>query len=222
MKIIRYRFEEPLRWPVGQPRTEKPQASRFYRRVNGYQSANWTAVQAAHKVADELRLLGVRSEFLITTEAATTKDGRLHHGRRKPDDAAVSVWFQYGSGNGWHAMAIDAYNRIGCNLWAVAKCIESLRALERHGAPSVLEQAVGGFRKALPAAGVSHASAMESIVRLANNGREHAGHGRDLTELDEKRTLKHWAQMGAHPDQAGAAGDWEECQALLQILGWKG
>ena len=74
----------PLHWPIGYPRTEKQQTSRF--------KYSLTIAQARESVLEELRLLGA-SNVIISTNVPVKKDGFLYASTRKIDDNGVAVYF---------------------------------------------------------------------------------------------------------------------------------
>jgi hypothetical protein len=96
---------------------------------------------------EELKRLGATHVVLSTNVELRKRDGLPRSGRRMPDDRGVAVYFQW-KGNS-QCMPCDKWNRVECNIWAIAKCIEALRGLERWGAKNMVEASFRGFA-ALP------------------------------------------------------------------------
>jgi hypothetical protein len=88
------------------------------------------------------------SSLIISTNIELRRDGLPYAGRREPTDKGVAVYFEYRKRP--MCFACDRWDRIGDNIYAVAKTIEALRGIERWGSGSMVEQAFTGF-VALPA-----------------------------------------------------------------------
>lgn len=129
----------PLTWPSGQPRTVS-----HARKRDKFQRS-WS--QSLSKVLDEVRKLG-GSEIVVSTNLKPRLDGLPYSETARVDDPGVAVWFMRKKKP--LVLACDIYESVRANLNAVGLVIESLRAVERHGSPHMLEQAFTGFA-ALPA-----------------------------------------------------------------------
>lgn len=131
----------PLTWPVAQPRTPA------HKRVDAQWTYKLTPDRYRSALLAELGRLGAR-EVVISTNLPLRRDGIPMTERGQPDDAGVAVYFQR-DGQPF-VLACDKYTRVHHNWAGLAKVIESFRAIERHGSPSLLQHAMAGFRQ-LPA-----------------------------------------------------------------------
>jgi hypothetical protein len=127
----------PLAWPLGRPRTQYPSRSRF----------DTTQERAQRTLVEEVRRMG-GSHLVISTNIKLRRDGLPYANRREPTDKGVAVYFDYKKRP--MCFACDRWDRIGDNIYAIAKTIEALRGIERWGSGSMVEQAFTGF-VALPA-----------------------------------------------------------------------
>jgi len=128
----------PLNWPTGWKRTQWPQPSRF---------GNHSLAYAMGYLMNELKRLGA-SHIVVNTNLTVRKtDGLPKSGQRQPDDRGVAVYFRLYNEN--QCIPCDKWNRIECNIWAIAKSVEALRGLERWGAKEMVKASFQGF-KALP------------------------------------------------------------------------
>jgi len=153
----------PLTWPSGQPRT--PRSGRRWSRFR----SDWRS-SLKHVLAEVGRLGG--SEIVVSTNLRPRLDGLPYADEKQPDDTGVAVWFTRKRKP--MVIACDTYTTVRDNLHAIGLVIESLRAVERHGSPSLLEQAFTGFA-ALPAyaaepswwetLGVAHDATLDEIER---------------------------------------------------------
>jgi hypothetical protein len=134
--------QNPLQWPTLQPRTpaHKREQSRF--QVDGIG-------QSRKELLAELERLGARG-IVISSNLELRRDGLPYADSREPADPGVAVYFERGKRP--FVIACDSYLKAAHNLRAIAKTVEALRTIERHGSSRMLEQAFTGFA-ALPAAG---------------------------------------------------------------------
>jgi hypothetical protein len=142
----------PLHWPTGWPRTDswKRKDSRFQRSYSqsATQAARWHSMaEATSLLSAEMERLGARNAIL-STNVELRVDGTPYSNRKTPDDVGAAVYFTLKGRR--VALACDKWRRVECNVWALAKHIESLRGQERWGVGSV-EQAFAGYT-ALPGA----------------------------------------------------------------------
>ena len=128
-----------LDWPEGWPRTPD------HKRCGGYHFKT-TVKKAAHDVEQEVRRLGGRS-LRISVDLPPLVSGDGFHAGRNAWDPGVAIYFMLRGRP--HVMACDTYQRTEHNLRALALTVESLRAIERHGASGILDRAMAGFA-ALP------------------------------------------------------------------------
>lgn len=138
-----YITASPLTWPEGWPRTKTPESSRF-----GHWSKPVSIAKGRDEVLDQLRMMGILGDsVIISTNLRLRQDNLPYSNQKQPDDKGVSVWFT--QDNQQKVIALDKYNRIADNLWAVAKTIEAMRGIERWGGGQFLDRVFTGFT-ALP------------------------------------------------------------------------
>lgn len=131
----------PLYWPEGQPRTK-------YRRGAAFKVE---FVQGRDEMLHSLDLLGAKN-VIVSTNIPIRSDG-LPRGGIEPTDPGVAVYFDRRVNNELVAFVIacDAFSKVRWNIRAVGGTVDALRAIQRYGATSMLEQAFRGFA-ALPEA----------------------------------------------------------------------
>ena len=127
----------PLCWPVGRPRTARPEKSRF----------DTTAGRAVSFLKHELRLLGAK-DLIVSSNMKLRQDGLPYASGREPDDVGVAVYFNRKGKE--YCFACDTWDLRQDNIWAIVKTIEALRGISRWGAGDMMEAAFTGFQ-ALPA-----------------------------------------------------------------------
>ena len=135
----------PLHWPTGQQRVAPSRRSLARFKVS--------LAEARRDLLSELTLLGAR-DVVISSNLELRRDGLPYADSREPEDPGIAVYFsrKVGSNSRPFVIACDSYTMAAHNLRAVGVTVESLRAIARHGASSMLEQAFTGFA-ALPPAG---------------------------------------------------------------------
>jgi len=194
----------PLYWPDGWPRVSARQPSRFGG-SHGRQPSMDSAVQF---LSHELELLKATST-LLSTNVPRRLDGFPYSNRGQPADPGAAVFFKL---NGREvSLACDKWNRVECNVHAIAKHIEALRGQERWGVGS-LEQAFRGYT-ALPAVGQTGGDNPWQILGLSiNASREQI--------TDAYRTLV----KKFHPDNqsTGNAERFHRIQNAYDLLGQNG
>ncbi len=134
----------PLSWPTAQPRTPNGKRRSAEFRVD--------FVRSRDELLHELKLLGARN-VILSTNVALRRDGLPYASMPEPDDPGVAVYFDRvvrGETRPF-VIACDTYSRVRWNLRAVGATVEALRAIQRHGASSMLEQAFTGFAALPPA-----------------------------------------------------------------------
>jgi hypothetical protein len=87
----------------------------------------------------------------LSTNIPLRNDGLPYANRTESDDPGAAVYFSW-RGKPF-VIACDSYMRTWENVRAVAKTIEAMRAIERHGATQLLERAVSGFSALPPGSG---------------------------------------------------------------------
>ncbi len=129
----------PLQWPIGWPRTERPQRARF----------DTTMAAARDGIIHELSLMGVkRDSIVISTDIPLRMDGLPKANHRLPDDQGVAVYFVRDGQQ--LCIPCDRWDRIQDNMRAIELTIGALRGVERWGAKNMVDAAFQGF-DALPA-----------------------------------------------------------------------
>lgn len=129
----------PLQWPDGRPRTKSRQDSAF--KVKPAQSFD--------EMMRELDMFGAKN-VVVSSNIPTRRDGTPYRDGLTEllDDPGVAVFFLKGKRQ--ICLPCDTYRRAWENCRAIGKAVEALRAMERHGARQILDQAFEGFT-ALPA-----------------------------------------------------------------------
>lgn len=133
----------PLSWPVNWPRSKNPTFSRF--RQPGYQRTTHSMAECTNAIGREIKLLGA-SGLIISTNVRLRQDGLPYSQQPQPKDTGAAVYFKINGKD--TVLACDRWNRVECNLWAIAKHIEAIRGQDRLGVGSI-EQAFRGYQ-ALP------------------------------------------------------------------------
>jgi len=93
---------------------------------------------------------------VVSTDLPLKANGDFYANASNPQDPGVAVYFTW-KGTPYQ-MACDRFPRIWENVRAIALTIESMRAIERHGASHLLERAVSGFRALPPGDGSTPAA----------------------------------------------------------------
>lgn len=143
----------PLRWPERHRRTPREQ-----RRSASFKVALGIA---RDDLMRELKLLGAK-DIIVSTNVPTRRDGLLYSDAREPDDPGVAVYFDRmvpapTLAEPWrkvarpYAIACDCFRKLAWNIRAIGLTVEALRAIQRHGAGEMLEQAFTGFAALPPA-----------------------------------------------------------------------
>jgi hypothetical protein len=144
----------PLAWPVGQPRTDYRMHARFGTRGmntgNGWrQTKSLTIAQAMDRLRHEVKSMGVdfEDDCIVSSNLKLNMSGLPRSDQGEPTDPGVAVYWI--SENGPRVMAIDLYKKVADNIAAVARTLEYMRGIERHGGKHIQERAFTGFT-ALP------------------------------------------------------------------------
>lgn len=188
----------PLTWPEKQPRT--PGSRRRWSKFKV------TLGRARDELVRELELLGAK-DVVISSNVPVRRDGLPYSDTREPEDPGVAVYFARVVGTDRRrvpfVVACDAYNKVTSNLRAVGVTIEALRAIQRHGASEMLEQAFTGFA-ALPSASTS------------KPWWEVLGVERDATSEEVMGAYRELARIH-HPDAGGSHERMVEINAALSV-----
>ena len=189
----------PLAWPALRPRTPGHR-----RRSAGFALS---LEQSQRELLRELRLLNAR-DVVVSTNVAVRRDGLFYASGPEPTDPGVAVYFDrfVPAGCGLvqrrsFVIACDSYTRLRWNVRAVGVTIEALRAIARHGATEMLEQAFTGFA-ALPPAGPRHWSDVLGVPRSASP---------EVVRAEFRHLVKQH-----HPDAGGDAERFREVSAAFE------
>lgn len=179
----------PLAWPEGRPRTPIGARKESSFRI--------THNDACANLFQQIRLLG-GGRAVISTDMELRKDG-LPFARQTVTDMGVAVYFHHKGL--WVCFACDRWDRMACNIHAIAKTIEALRGIARWGTGDMLDVAIQGFvalpppapqRKWWDVLGVRQGAPIEVI------------------EASYRALAKK-----AHPDAGGTAAAWSELEAAI-------
>lgn len=176
----------PLYWPLEHPRTTSRRAARF--------QADF--VTARTQLLRELELLGAH-DVVLSSNVPIRRDGLPGVPDREPSDPGVAVYFERRKRP--YVLACDQFTRVRWNLRAIGATIEALRAIERHGTTSMLEQAFSGFA-ALP-------------PKLPPNWREVLGIPLGSCDAETVRARVRELARVHHPDVGGDASTMAEINA---------
>lgn len=133
----------PLQWPEGWKRTLPHLRRRSAWKVSDSQMAD--------ELVGELRRFETQGAIISSNVPRNTRDGSIKVSvSGLLDDPGVAVYY---STSKWkdRVIACDRWVSAFHNMYAIARTIESLRAIERAGASQILDQAFTAFG-ALPAA----------------------------------------------------------------------
>ncbi|HFD86900.1 MAG TPA: J domain-containing protein [Gammaproteobacteria bacterium] len=184
----------PLTWPEGWKRTKSPVRSRF-----GKLNKPVTVSRATDFVLTELERMGIKSwNIIISTDLQLRNDGLPRSNQREPDDHGAAVWWK--DGDDQRVIALDKYDRIADNLYAIGKTIEAMRGIDRWGGGEILNRTFTGFT-ALP-----NPDAEE-------NWRDVLGcHGTEQEQPDYVRIRYMALRASQHPDRGGSAEQFHRIQ----------
>lgn len=129
----------PLHWPVGYKRTKNRSSSRFKQ----------TGENAQIHLRNEIHRLGANN-LIVSTNCQIRNDGYVYSdmSMAKLPDPGVAIYFNYKGKD--VSMCCDTYLTVCENIYALAKGIEAIRAIERYGISEFMERAFTGFKE-LPA-----------------------------------------------------------------------
>lgn len=96
-------------------------------------------------------------------------------------------------------MAIDLYTKVEQNLAALARTIDSMRAIERHGGAAIIERAFTGF------------AALPAPIIMGSERPWHEVLGVDfLATLEEVDAAYRQLRSTRHPDRGGSTDAFTE------------
>lgn len=174
----------PLTWPDGWTRTEEPARSRF-----GKWNSPVTIAQATSHLLSELMRMGIPDcDVIISADLRLRNDGLPYSNQKSPKDKGVAVWWLDAPQQ--RVIALDKYDRIADNIWAIAKTIEAMRGIERWGAGEILERVFTGFNALPSPESVSTPSWRTALNYFGDN-------------LQEAKIAYKKIRSKSHPDNGG-------------------
>lgn len=179
-------------------------------------SVKWS--QALALLEHEIRMIDGADVVIEVdvTESQIRRDGMVRHGAVAASNAVrVAFTSRYGP----MQYALDRYEKHGRhgmeswqhNVYAIAKTLQALRAVDRYGATADGQQYRGYLQIEGPAADEPATTPDEAVRWL------HAF--TDLPSTTTVATLVRRARRLAHPDTGGLAEDWHRVQHAALILG---
>ena len=179
----------PLVWPEGWKRTPPHLRRR----------SNWkvTDTQMANELVDELRRFETTMSVISSNIPRNPRDGSIKVSvSGLVEDPGVAVYY---STNKWkeRVIACDRWVNAFHNMYAIARTIDSLRAIERAGASQILDQAFSAFG-ALPASANAAPARLWWEVFGMQEG--------SLAFVDAVMCEAKYRELArkAHPDQGGS------------------
>jgi DnaJ-domain-containing protein 1 len=181
----------PLCWPDGWKRTPAGEidVSRFYKNYrNG--SGGHSMAECLSLLQKELDLLGAENP-VVSTNIRLRLDGQPVSNAAQPNDRGAAIYFVLDGKP--VSLACDKWNRVECNLWAIAKHIEALRGQERWGVGNIA-QAFRGYM-ALPAPRGNGSDPFD-ILGIPKN-----------SSFDQVKDAYRNIARAHHPDTSGSDGE---------------
>lgn len=195
----------PLCWPAHLPRARNRVASKFGRREIRGTIVPQRQQRSLRFTEGEAELLA-ELERMKATHVVVSSNVITRSGRGDLDDPGVAVYFRRRG----QAMAIacDHYTTAADNAYAIAKTIEALRAIERHGSSTLADQAFSAFRELPPADSAPAARHWREVLDVPDGIDREAQ--LDLAELRFKRGV-----AKVHPDRGGSDGAMAELNGAI-------
>lgn len=192
----------PLCWPEAWPRTLL-----MNRRASAFGGAHYNRPSMEKSVdflVHEVRLLR-GSEGILSTNVKRRLDGAPNSNQPQPADVGAALYFDLKSKP--IVLACDKWNRVECNVFAIAKHIEAIRGQSRWGVGNV-EQAFYGYT-ALPAPGQTGGLNPWLVLGLAVNCTEE-----QLSEAYRRLAKKY------HPDnpETGDPEAWHTIREAYDMI----
>lgn len=142
------------------------------------------------------------SYLVISSDMVLRRDGLPYAQQKHPDDPGVAVYFLRKGKQ--MTFACDRWDKVHDNLYAIAKTINAIRAIERWGSSDMMERAFAAF-EALP--GPSEPSAFWRSV-LGMEGEP------TRAQVDEAYRAR---AKAAHPDRGGSREEWDRLAAAYEV-----
>lgn len=183
----------PLSWPASWPRAKSRGSSRF---------GSHSMSGAVQEILRQLRNLGVGDyNVVVSTDVPLRRDGLPYSNMRQPTDTGAAVYFKLRGRP--QVLAVDKWNLVEDNLWAIAKDIEAQRGRIRWGVGTI-EQAFAGYM-ALPAP-----------IILTRSWREVLGFdATGLLSFDEVQEAYRSKAFACHPDHGGSDSQMAELNSAM-------
>lgn len=185
------KFEYPLQWLPQQPRTNRPQRSRF-----GQHSTS----KAGNYLVAELERLGAKN-CIISSNLQERARGGGFYANQRVDDAGVVVYFKLKGSD--KAMACDKWDKPEHNLWALYNSISAIRGLERWGGSEFLDGLFTGF-KALPSP--------EDVIITSIQ------YFTDCSDKEEVKQIYRNLVKQLHPDAGGNINEFQEMKRQYENI----
>ncbi len=197
----------PLRWPDGWPKTpaaDRQTGNQFKR--GGYNGSLPTFSSGRKDVLEELARMGVQT-CVISSSVDVRVDGVPRSGvnadRFTLREPGVALYFTY-KGRPVE-LAQDAFTSPGVNLRSLAICLESMRAVERHGGKVIGSRIFDGFAALPPPAGMKPKRPWWEVLHYSANPEE-----RELLSAGEVKARFNTLAKRMHPDAGGDSDDLSE------------
>ena len=188
----------PLCWPEGWKRTRSPVRSRF-----GTWKKPVTIAFATDFVLDELRKMGIGNwNVIISTDLELRRDGLPRSNQREPEDQGAAVWWK--DNDEQRVIALDQYDRIADNLYAIGKTIEAMRGIERWGGGEILNRTFTGFT-ALPDPSTAGGQHWRDVLDCW-----------DATTIEAVTLQYRQLRSDAHPDNNGSPERFHQIQQAYE------
>lgn len=191
MKTIDPVENYPLFWPENVRRAET-------RTWSAFKADGKTVHRVRAAVRDEVRRIG-GTDLIISTNQRTRNDGEPVANAKEPDDTGAAVYFKL---NGRTVcLACDRWRKLWENLYAIARTIEAMRAVDRWGVSDLLDRMFTGFTALTDDAGKGWAA----ILQVSG----------DASEAEIKAAYRD-RMKEAHPDAGGSDERAAEINAAYQ------
>lgn len=212
----------PLQWPAGHDRTpaDARERSRF-----GKWNSPVSVAKATRAVMDQISMFTRKDQqwridpddVVISTNLQLRNDGLPRSSQKAPDDPGVAVYFVLDDRP--YAMPCDKWDRVGDNLWAIAKHLEAMRGMERWGVGS-LHTAFAGFNALPPGTGAAPtAFTPDAAARfLTGEVRSDITIDQVIASHDVYKALYRRVAAALHPDRGGDSERFNLLQEAKRVL----
>lgn len=209
----------PLHWPAGWPRTpaHDRERAKFHRKTSqglGWGSRRISIGEAANFLVDELIRLGIAKlpdgeyDYILSTDLKLRLDGLPYSNQKSPDDPGVAAWWTPWGEDGQRVIAIDRYDRIADNIYAIGKTIEAMRGIDRWGGGEILTRTFAGFTALPSPESIKAESDPWSIIGVSQGA-----------NIDDVKRAYRIALSAAHPDKGGNSAYFQAVKDAGRTLG---